>query len=60
MKKSSSNLGNGCYFRRRQLHKLKMQFFLRFSVIEIERDAIDWAYCFALWRIKMADAFGAF
>jgi hypothetical protein len=37
-----------------------MQFFLRFGMIQIERDAIDGAHFFALRRIKMADAFGAF
>ncbi len=37
-----------------------MQFFLRFGMIQIERDAIDRAHFFALRCIKMADAFGAF
>jgi hypothetical protein len=37
-----------------------MQFFLCFGMIQIERNAIDGAHFFALRRIKMADAFGAF
>jgi hypothetical protein len=51
---------NGRNLRRRQLHKLKMQFFLRFGMIEIEGDAIDRTHFAALRGIKMADAFGAF
>ena len=46
--------------RRRQLHKFLVQFFLRFRVIEVERDAIDGAHFFALRRVEMTDAFGAF
>jgi hypothetical protein len=37
-----------------------MQFFLRFSVIQVERDAIDRTHFAALRGIKMANAFGAF
>ena len=37
-----------------------MQLLLGFSVIQIERNAIHGAYFFALGRIEMADAFGAF
>ena len=49
-----------CRFLCDESHELRMKFVLRFSKIEVERDAINRADFHALGSIKMSNAFGTF